>query len=674
MHKRILAAAVCGTLFTGASAETANTITETVTNATCIVVTATRTAENVRTVPSNPSVITAQDIADGRYRSVPEALQKKAGVFFRNISDNPSSAAPDIRGFGGDAPFGRVLVLLNGRKLNRPDMATINWAQIPMQAVDRIEVVRGPGSVLYGDHAVGGVINIITKDATDKPETSIQASMGSDEAYEQSLTTSGTLNGLGYVATLGHQSGDGYRDRSAYDTSSGSLRLSGQLTDILSAYTEFSVVKEKHQLPGALTAAQVQADRRQAGNPSDAAREVYASAVAGVEFIPDEELILNLDGGFSRKDLKADMPSFGPINGFSDNLINTYSLSPKLTVFRPVAGMNNRFIAGLDYVRDEMDVDRYNNRSRTDKQGSAEVSKETIEYYLHDSLSLLDDKLIFSAGARRGSSRFQINSDAKAYAPWFIPAVSYSDAKRHREEAYHLGVTALPTENFKFYAKADKTYRYPFTDEQANYYGYGSDAFNSALAPEKGNNIEAGVEVTPISNLVLQVSVFRTDMEDEIAFVWPSNVNLDETTHRGVELSADYHNDVFALNIFYTWLQSEFTAGANRGNEIPWVPQNKLDINLALFLTDALTLHSHISYVSSMFQSGDNGNTGANKQSDYTVIDLLLQYDLPTDKLDASVFAGIDNVFATEYNYLVSWGGYYPAPERTFKAGLRVKF
>jgi len=178
----------------------------------------------------------------------------------------------------------------------------------------------------------------------------------------------------------------------------------------------------------------------------------------------------------------------------------------------------------------------------------------------------------------------------------------------------------------------------------------------------------------PLSNVVLQATLFRTDMEDEIAWGTTNNINLDETTHQGIELSASYTHDHFALDVYYTWMQSEFTAGANKGNEIPWVPQNQLDLNLALFLTDALTFNTHMSYVGSMFESGDNDNSGENKQSEYAIFDLLLEYDLPTAKVDSTVFAGIDNVFATEYNYLVSWGGYYPAPERTFKAGLSVTF
>jgi len=660
MKKLITAALTVGALL-GAQAETTNTV-----DAARIVVTATRNATPIRSVAKNPSVITSKDIENGRYSSVPEALQKQAGVFISNWADNPSQAQVNLRGFGGDNPHGKTLVLLNGRKLNRPDMAGINWAQIPMQAVERIEVIRGPNSVLYGDHAVGGVINIITKEPSEIPQTTLTASIGSYEAQEQTLTTSGVIDGLGYIATLGHQSGDGYRDRSGYDTLSSSLRLSGNINERISAYAEISAIKEQHQLPGALFGA-ARKDRKQATNQDDAAREETINIQAGFEALLTNELLFSLDGGFSKKNIEADFPSyefapfFPPV--YYDYKINTYTLSPKFTLLTPIAEMENELIFGVDLSAEKLNTQKYNVPNRSGIHTDTKVTKEVIGGYISDTLNLTD-KLLLSGGFRTEENTVEVrHKEALA---------SYNDSIRHTEDAWQMALTWLPTETLKVFAGVDRTYRYPFIDEQA---GYQSSApFNKNLQPETGINYEIGVEYMPASNLVLQATIFRTDMEDEIAYVWPDNVNLDETTHRGVELSAAYTHDVFAINAYYTWIQSEFTAGANKGNEIPWVPQNKLDINLALFLTDALTFTTHMSYMGSMFQSSDNANNGVNQQSEYVLFDLLLQYDLPTDKVDVTVFAGIDNLFGTEYNYLVSWGGYYPAPERTFKTGLSITF
>jgi len=660
--KKWILAAVSGCLFTGVRAETTNTIT----NAERIVVTATRNASDVRNIPGNPSVITAQNIADGHYSSVPEALQKKAGLFFSNITDNPSEASVNIRGFSGDNPHGKVLVLLNGRKLNRPDMATINWAQIPMQAVERIEVIRGPNSVLYGDHAVSGVINIITRDGSDIPQTTMTASVGSYEAYDQSLVTSGNLNGLGYVATAGHQSGDGYRDRSAYDTSSASLRLSGNINEQLSAYAEASVVKEQHQLPGALSLTQVQQDRQQAANPADDVNGTYYTFNAGVEALLTDELIFNLDGGLARKTLQSDMVSWF---SYYDYQISSFTLSPKVTVLIPVVGFENELILGADLSRETLDTQKYTDSTRTALALATDtrVTKVTVGGYVTDTLNLTD-KLLFSGGARLEQNRVAADQSGPS-------AIPYDEETRQRENAWQTTLTWLPTDTLKLFAGVQRTYRYPFIDEQAIYSGYGMDNFNKDLKPETGINYQTGIEFTPVSNLVLQATLFCTDMKDEIAWNYAvtNNVNLDETTHRGVELYVGYKNDYFALDAYYTWLQSEFTAGVNKGNEIPWVPQNKLDVNLALFLTDQLTFNTHMSCVSSMAPAGDNANSEP-KQSGYVLFDFLLEYKLPVKKCETTVFAGVDNAFGTKYNSLAYGWGYYPAPERTYKAGLNVKF
>ena len=128
-----------------------------------VVVTATRDKQETRKAPANVTVITAEEISKSGATTVVEVLDKLESIQFRTYSGNSSQAMVDMRGFGGENPFGKTLVLLDGRRLNRTDMASINWMQMPVNNIERIEVVRGPGSVLYGDAAIGGVINIITK-------------------------------------------------------------------------------------------------------------------------------------------------------------------------------------------------------------------------------------------------------------------------------------------------------------------------------------------------------------------------------------------------------------------------------------------------------------------------------------------------------------------------------
>ena len=132
-----------------------------------VVVTGTRTAEEIQKVPASISVITAADIQRSSAKTAVDLLRREEGVVVRDLLGNGKAAQVDLRGFGETASS-NTLVLVDGRRTNEIDLSGVDWAQIPVEQIERIEVVRGPGSVLYGDNAVAGVINIITKSPSGK--------------------------------------------------------------------------------------------------------------------------------------------------------------------------------------------------------------------------------------------------------------------------------------------------------------------------------------------------------------------------------------------------------------------------------------------------------------------------------------------------------------------------
>ncbi len=128
-----------------------------------VVVTATRQAEKISSVPAHVSVITENDIKNSTARDIPDLLRTQAGIQVNDVTGNKRSFSVDLRGFGEAASL-NTLVLVDGRRVNQPDLSGSDWTLISLNRVERIEVIRGGrGSVLYGDNAGGGVINIITK-------------------------------------------------------------------------------------------------------------------------------------------------------------------------------------------------------------------------------------------------------------------------------------------------------------------------------------------------------------------------------------------------------------------------------------------------------------------------------------------------------------------------------
>jgi iron complex outermembrane receptor protein len=136
-----------------------------------VVVVATRVGEEIIRIPANVTVITSEDIERSTAKQITELLRREAGIMVTNTSGStPTGVTVEARGFNnGGGNGGRTLVLVDGWKANEADSSNPDWALIPLDNIDRIEVVRGPATAIYGDSAVAAVINIITKRGIGRP-------------------------------------------------------------------------------------------------------------------------------------------------------------------------------------------------------------------------------------------------------------------------------------------------------------------------------------------------------------------------------------------------------------------------------------------------------------------------------------------------------------------------
>ena len=283
----------------------------------------------------------------------------------------------------------------------------------------------------------------------------------------------------------------------------------------------------------------------------------------------------------------------------------------------------------------------------------------------------MTDALVLSAGARFGKSTYAVEEENAAKAS------IADDDDTHREQAYHLGLTWSASETTKLFARYEHFYRFPFTDEQISYSGFGS-SFNKSLDPETGDSYEIGIEQRLPGGVTVAASLFRMEMQDEIAYVFPNNVNLDETVHQGVELSLRANPSAYvSLHGNYTLQEIEFDAGANAGNEIPLVPKHKLGGGVEVCPFEALRVNLDATYTSPMYGGGDNGNSQP-RIGDYVVVDFGLAYTIASEKTTWEIFGGIDNLLDEKYTDFVYssvfYTGYYPSPGRTYKVGLKASF
>jgi outer membrane cobalamin receptor len=130
-----------------------------------VVVTATRSERSINDVPESVSVISAQAIADTPGQALDDILRRSASVDLPNATSyqlHPTADNISMRGLGGI----RALVLLDGVPMNDPFFGYLQWSRVPLELVNQVEIVRGGGATLWGNYAMGGVINIRTREPT----------------------------------------------------------------------------------------------------------------------------------------------------------------------------------------------------------------------------------------------------------------------------------------------------------------------------------------------------------------------------------------------------------------------------------------------------------------------------------------------------------------------------
>jgi len=677
MKKRILYSTVAALMIFPAISMAEESEQNKITTLDEVVVTATRGPKDIKTVPANITVITADEIAGSGASSLVELLEGQANIHFRTFSGNVSQAQIDLRGFGENG-FGRTLVMLDGRRLNRLDMSSINWTQLPLEQIERIEVVRGSGSVLYGDAAVAGVIHIITKKGTVDPSITAALQIGEDGFHNESAGIIGSSERFSYSVNAANQQTDGWRDRTAFQSYGGGFQLEYDISDNVSISGGVSYNETNFELPGSLTSSELAQDRTQSqpGHTGDESEIKSQNANLLVEgsFGNLGDLEVNLVYGDSETIIT--MLSYWPPAQFSISDSDSLGVQPKYILESNHGYFSNQLVTGVDIYHETLTVDKYSDAARQNKTHSTDLERDTVGWYVRDEISI-NSNYILSGGAR--IERAEIHGRSVTLA---TSTVDFDAEKDHKGEVFELGATWLPKENMKFYTRYSTVYRYPFVDEQATFYGYGTDTFLNDIEAEEGQSLEAGFEINPVQDLTVGLNLFQIDMEDEISWneLTFRNENLDDTRHRGLEMFFEYKlPEIVILQVNYTYQESTFESGPNNGNDVPLTANILFAASLDLTLPYDLHLIPGLHYVDDSYISQDFDNN-TEKLDAYTVVDLLLRYKKTIGQGQLTAFLGVANLLDEEYSTHGTdgqgWGDntFYPSPGRKFFGGISGSF
>jgi iron complex outermembrane receptor protein len=661
---------------------------------------------------TSTTIITAEEIERSPAQTLPDILSREPGIQVTNLFGgvNAARSVVDMRGFGATAAS-NTLVLINGRRVTDLDIVGVDLAAIPRQSIERIEITRGnSGVVLYGDGAVGGVINIVTKNGVGAPlYRRIEGAFGSFNQREGNVSFSGS-NGPWSTALFGnHIESDGYRDNNAYIQRNASADIRYTL-DQASLYFNVATDDQRLGLPGARRVDpvaglnQLVTSRQAARTPYDWAERDGYNVTTGFTwmFVPGAELVV--DGGVRHKrelaqfyQSTATTPSRAPSSGV-DTSLTTASFTPRLNLNSNFGGLPWKATGGFDYYRAEYGSDRPLALSSPPIH-RFDLAQTSMAGYWQHTLSVLPSTDI-SGGVRvqqtsiKASDVFDPNAPGANPVACFPPFGCFGDLagtpldKTETNQGYHAGFEHRFNDNVAVFGRWAKSFRVPNVDERVGMVtSQNAVPTTFDLRTQKSRDLEGGVRLH-FGPVDVQWSYYDMELVDEIQFRFgpnfeANNINLDPTHRYGHETIASWRvNDQFRIKGGAAYTRAVFREGIFAGNDVPLVSRWTGNIGFSWDIVPKwLTFDTVVRYVGDRRMDNDQTNLQPLIPAHATV-DIRLGGEF--DKFFWS--AAIQNLFDADYfDYAIAspypYGAgsqlntynAYPQPGRTYlvRAGLQ---
>jgi outer membrane receptor for ferrienterochelin and colicins len=591
-----------------------------------VVVTASGFEQMIGDAPATITVIPREELEGKAYRNITDALQDVPGVSVEGGAGGKiESTQVTIRGMGEQY----VLFLVDGKPLGQSSEAyyngfgggaQVNWLP-PMSAIERIEVIRGPMSSLYGSSALGGVINVITRKVTDR--------------WIGNLTLDATVQ-------QDSESGNAYQGR---------YYLSGPL------------VRDRLGLTLYGSRYQRQEDEFESGY----AGQRILSNNARLDWVLNGSHGLQFEGGVTTTDNRRSEKTGGPMDMDNKRIVyglthdwkwgarnstKTYVLSEDVTIAngdyesaytstlfntRTVLPLDAHMVTvGAEYKAEDTDHDA----SRFPGSRALSLSRWQAALFAEDEYYLTDDFAI------TGGIRFDKNEHYGSHVTPRLYGV------------YHLN------ENLALKGGVSGGYKTPSLKqaddnivEQAGR-GRSWDMGNNDLQPESSTNYEVGFAWTSPAQVNLGLMAYHTRFKDKIGKEYVCNTpsgdlpactyngetrysiqqytNLDSATLQGVEASFGMPLGPVRLTTNYTFSDSEVTSGQERGKPLNNTPRHMFNIGLDWKANDRLGVWGKLRYKSDTIDGGED------RVPSYTLVDVGATYRF-NRRLDG--FVGIYNVF-----------------------------
>lgn len=616
-----------------------------------VTITATRFEQTDVPFPGSIQVIDAGEIRRNGVTGVADALRTAGGLQISDLYGEGSRATISMRGFGDNAQA-NTLILVDGRRLNNADLGAPDLNSVSLKDVDRIEILQGSAGALYGDQAVGGLINIVTRQPVEF-SLDVEAKAGSYGHRGARLNLADRFaSGISYRLSAEKRLSDNYRDNNGQDYRNlfGTLRYDYSGGRV---FAEYQSIVEKIHTPGALFAGQMAADRRQAANPDDFIHTDTDNLRLGLDQV--------LVGQWRFKTEFARRESHGR------GVLSVAGMAGEVRTDRLHYQLTPRLVAAVDTERGRWLATVGADINRTDfflasVLGSIDNRQTKTSVYAQ-LLFPLNRRLTATLGARHAAVSNVISG---ALLP---SGTRISDDVN----AVQAGVSYGLDNGLRLFARFDSNYRFVLADE------YTSASFGGAIpATQTGQSYELGLDWrgtrAAATIVVYQLDVHREIDFDPLRFI---NTNIGNTRRRGISMNASWNaTDRLTLDAAFNFVDAGIVSGPLDGLSIPFVAATAASVNAAYRFNDTLQGSLSVHGISRRTANGDFFASNA-PLAGHVVGDFYLTWT----RGPVTVGLKINNLLDKHYSDNAQIGfrapfympetAYFPAPGRNFLLSLQ---
>ena len=576
-----------------------------------IVVTASKVEQEYRLSTQNISIITKEDIESSGIDEITEILDLLPSVDILEYGSVGSTRSVHTRGTSTT----QVLTLIDGRPVNTPRDGLTDFNQIPLSNIERIEVLRGPASSIYGANAVGGVINIVTKSGKKNKETELTSKFGSFATKLTSLTHGGAIKDFDYFLAYDYSASHGHRDNADYLSHNINTKFGYEINDENRISVSSGYCNSEAGTPGQVTSQDLD-DRLETFKK-------YVDITYNGKLHEGQDLLIKL---FHNSDRMEFIETFDPIDK-DTHLTKVYGVNTQAShtffdIFRTAFGVDYQ-----DY--------------RLNSSSSGKPSYHLTGVYFESETDFFNN----------GALKFGLR----------------------RDEYSNFGDNLSPSASFNFWlfdtikvhALAAKSFRAPTFNDLY----WPEDSWskgNPNLGPEKAISSEVGISGYLFNRFKTDLTFFKTTFEDLIEWtpdafwVW-SPENVTSVAIKGAELETEFVvRKHLKANFNYTYLEAK---NKHTKKWLIYRPQHLYKLRLIYSPTPKYELGLSAIHKSKRFTNTNNTNLLEHA----SVLNLNLAYNINDD---LQILFEAKNIFDRHYEEEKN----YSMPGRAFYGGFKLTF